>query len=102
MVPDYDFGGDPRSFGAFDDGDGGQVAFLSADTASFGITEDGGAGLQFLLGPGCAPEDGWVIVDRSFAERPAGQTLARITRDAARCPQRLDHAFTRWHVQPLE
>ncbi len=101
VVQDYDFGDEPRAFGRFDDGDGGQVAFLGAGTASFGITEDGGAGLQFFLGPGCAPEDGWVIVDRSFAERTSGQMLARITRNADRCPQRLGYAFTRWHVQPV-
>ncbi len=101
VVQSYDFGDAPRAFEQFDDGDGGQVAFLGADGASFGITEDGGAGLQFFLGPDCTPENGWLIAGRSFASRTTGQALARITRNAARCPQRLGYAFTRWHVQPL-
>ena len=61
----------------------------------------GGGRLQFFLGPDCTPENGWLIVDRSFALRTTGQALARITRNAAGCPQRLGYAFTRWHVQPL-
>ncbi len=101
VVQTYDFGDASRSFGQFDNGDGGQVAFFSTTTASFGITEDGGAGLQLFLGPGCGPEDGWVIVDRSFATRQDGATLARITRNPGRCPGRLGYAYTRWHVQPV-
>jgi len=101
VVQTYDFGDDPRSFGQFDTGDGGQVAFFTADTAAFGITEDGGAGLQFFIGPGCQPVDSWVIVDSSFATQPAGEMLARITLRVSPCPVRLGYAFTRWHVQPV-
>jgi hypothetical protein len=101
VVQTYDFGDDPRAFGQFDDGDGGQVAFFSPHTAAFGITEDGGAGLQFFIGPGCAPVDSWVIVDSDFPASPAGDTLARLTRRQDACPARLGYAFTRWHVQPL-
>ena len=101
VVQATDFGDAPRRFGTFEDGDGGQVAFFSADTASMGLTEDGGAGLQFFIGPRCMPRDAWVIVHSSFATHPAGQTVARITRRLSTCPGRLGYAFTRWAVQPV-
>ena len=103
VVQTYDFGdrGSGRAYGRFDSGDGGQVAFFSAGSAAFGITEDGGAGLQLFIGPACTVLDSWVIVDASFGQRPSGETLARITRDPARCRDRLGYAYTRWHVQPV-
>lgn len=107
VVQTYDFGDGPpgrgRRFGQFDHGDGGQVAFFTGGSAAFGITEDGGAGLQFFIGPGCSPVDSWVLVDSTFdpAVRPAGETLARITRQQDRCPARLGYAYTRWYVQPF-
>ena len=101
VLQTYDFGDQPRRFGAFDPGDGGQVAFFTGATAAFGITEDGGAGMQLFIGPGCAPTDGWVIVDRSFAMQPSGEALARITRNPRQCPDRLGYAYTRWRVQPV-
>ena len=97
----FDFGDGPRRFGAFDEGDGGQVVFLTARTASVGVTEDGGAGLQLFLGPGCMPDDSWVLVDSGFPASPSGETLARITRRQDRCPDRLGYAYTRWRVQPF-
>jgi hypothetical protein len=102
VLQTYDFGDDGRAFGRFDAGDGGQVAFFSGQTASFGITEDGGAGLQLFIGPGCRPVDSWVIVDTGFAAQQAGEALARITRRADRCPDHLGYAYTRWHVQPVQ
>ena len=101
VVQTYDFGDQPRAFGRFDAGDGGQVAFFSANAAAFGITEDGGAGLQFFIGPGCQPLDSWVVVDSSFTRAPMGQTVARLTRQQAACPAHLGAAFTRWRVQPV-
>ena len=101
VLQTYDFGDPPRRFGQLDAGDGGQVAFFTGTSASFGVTEDGGAGLQLFIGPGCAPVDGWVVVDRSFTVQPAGNTLARITRQARLCPDRLGYAYTRWRVQPV-
>ena len=95
VLQTYDFGDPPRRFGQLDPGDGGQVAFFTGTSASFGVTEDGGAGLQLFIGPGCAPVDGWVVVDRSFAEQPAGDMLARITRQPRLCPDRLGYAYTR-------
>jgi hypothetical protein len=61
VVQTCDFGGAPRHFGQFDAGDGGQVAFFTADTAPFGITQDGGADLQFFIGQGCQPVDFWIL-----------------------------------------
>jgi hypothetical protein len=101
VVQTFDFGDAVRRFGQFDSGDGGQVAFFSANSASVGVTEDGGAGLQFFIGPGCTPLDGWVIVDSSFATAPSGATVARIGQRQAGCPQRLGFAATRWHVEPI-
>ena len=101
VLQTYDFGDPPRAFGRMDQGDGGQVAFFTPDTAAFGITEDGGAGMQLFIGPGCAPVDSWVVVDRSFATRPAGEMLARITRRMDHCPAQMGYAYTRWRVQPV-
>lgn len=97
----WDFGGDARAFGRFDRGDGGQIAFFSDRSASFGLTEDGGAGLQLFIGPGCALLDSWIIVDRSFETAPAGAATARLTRQRGRCPDRLGYAYTSWRVQPV-
>lgn len=101
VVQATDFGDTPRRFGQFEPGDGGQVVFFTAGSASIGLTEDGGAGLQFFIGPGCTPLDAWVIVDSSFPARPAGEMVARITRRRTACPDRLGYAFTRWSVQPV-
>lgn len=100
----FDFGdnGDgPRRFNAFDPGDGGQLVVLTPATASVAVTQDGGAGLQLFLGPACAPSDGWVLVDAGFPASPAGETLARITRQPDRCPSHLGYAWTRWQRRPL-
>ena len=42
-----------------------------------------------------------MVVDSSFATQPAGETLARITRQQDRCPARMGYAYTRWQVQPF-
>lgn len=101
VVQTFDFSDAVRRFGVFDQGDGGQVVFFSDTTASVGITEDGGAGLQFFLGPGCTPVDSWILVDSSFPDRPSGEALARITRRPDRCLGRLGYAYTRWRLQPV-
>ena len=97
----WDFGDDVRAYGRHDPGDGGQIAFFSERSVAFGVTEDGGAGLQFFIGPGCGLLDGWIIVDSGFATATAGEAMARITRRRDRCPGRLGYAYTRWDVQPV-
>ena len=101
VAQSWDFGDDVRAYGRHDPGDGGQIAFFSERSVAFGVTEDGGAGLQFFIGPGCGLLDGWVIVDESFAAADAGETIARLTRRPQACPQRLGHAYTRWQVRPV-
>lgn len=101
VVQSWDFGDDVRAYGRHDPGDGGQIAFFSGRSVAFGLTEDGGAGLQFFIGPGCGLLDGWIIVDSSFASAPSGETTARLTRRPQACPQRLGYAYTRWHVRPV-
>ena len=101
VVQATDFGDPPREFGHFEPGDGGQVVFFTPESASVGLTEDGSGGLQFFIGPHCTPSDAWVLVDNSFATRPAGQMVARITRRQPACPDDLGTAFTRWSVQPV-
>ena len=101
VLQTYDFGDPPRAFGRLDEGDGGQVAFFTGETVAFGVTEDGGAGMQLFIGPGCVPADSWVVVGRGFATQPAGEALARITRNMDRCPAHLGYAYTRWRVQPV-
>lgn len=97
----WDFGDAVRAFGRHDPGDGGQIAFFSERSVAFGLTEDGGAGLQFFIGPGCGLLDGWIIVDSSFPASPSGEATARITRRRDRCPERLGYAYTRWEMRPV-
>jgi hypothetical protein len=108
VVQTFDFGTHPRVFDRFDAGDGGQLAIFSEDSVSFGLTEDGGDGLQFFQGPDCAASDpvarlrnAWVLVDRGFAPERPGERLARLTKWPERCPHALSNAFTRWHVRSL-
>lgn len=109
VVQTFDFGTHPRRFDRFDPGDGGQIAIFSANAVSYGLTEDGGDGLQLFLGPDCAAadpvarlRDSWVLVDRTFAaDARAGERLARLTKWPERCPHALSNAFTRWRVRAL-
>lgn len=108
VVQTFDFGTDPRVFGRFDAGDGGQIAIFSARTVSYGLTEDGGDGLQFFYGPACAAGDpverlrnSWVLVDRSAETARSGTLLARLTKWSDRCPHALSNAHTRWKVRRL-
>lgn len=101
VAQSWDFGDDVRAFDRHDPGDGGQIAFFSERSVAFGVTEDGGAGLQFFIGPGCGVLDGWIIVDDSFAAVPSGEVVARITRRSQACPGRLGYAYTRWRVRPV-
>jgi hypothetical protein len=112
----FDFGfGDGRQFGKFDAGrgDGGDVTLVSGEAASFAATEDGGAGFQLFVGSGCRDRPDTAALNRSWIialldpERPLeGETVARLRslREGRQesCPGRLDAAYTRWHVQPVQ
>jgi hypothetical protein len=108
VVQTFDFGTPPRRFDRFDAGDGGQLAIVSAGSVFYGLTEDGGDGLQLFRGPDCASpdpaarlRDSWVLVDRTFAPGRPGERLARLTKWPDRCPHALSNAFTRWHTRAL-
>jgi hypothetical protein len=55
IIQTFDFGDAPRTFGKFDagQGDGGQLLAMMDGWASAIMTEDGGAGVQWFIGPGC-------------------------------------------------
>jgi hypothetical protein len=108
VVQSFDFGAPPDRFDGFDPSDGGQVALFSPYAVFYGLTEDGGGGLQLFLGPACgSPDpaerlrDSWLLVDRSFTPDRPGEALARLTNKPDRCPGALSNAFTRWQVRTL-
>jgi hypothetical protein len=108
VAQSFDFGAPPRRFGWVDSSDGGQIAIFSPASVSYGLTEDGGDGLQFFFGHDCRAagaadrlRDAWVIVTRDFAPDRPGETVARLTKSWDRCPGALSYAFTRWHVEAL-
>ena len=112
----FDFGaGEGRQFGVFDAGrgDGGDVTLLSLGAVSFAVTEDGGAGFQLFVGPDCrdrvsaaALTQSWIIALLDPHQSLQGQTVARLNdlREGrqANCPARLNAAFTRWYVRPVQ
>jgi hypothetical protein len=108
VLQSFDFGSPPARFDRFDPSDGGQLALFSPNAVAYGLTEDGGGGLQLFLGPACASPDpvarlqaSWIVVDRSFAAGRPGHALARLTTSPERCPAALANAFTRWRVRGL-
>jgi hypothetical protein len=104
----FDFGLPPNQFGRFDPSDGGQIAIFSPSSVSYGITEDGGDGLQLFFGRDCRAlgaadrlRDSWEIVAHGFAPDQPGETVARLTKRWNQCPDQLGYAFTRWRVRLL-
>jgi hypothetical protein len=111
----FDFGGNGgRQFGVFDAGrgDGGDVALLSPKAASIAATEDGGGGFQLFVGPECRDQIGaaaltqsWIIALLDPNAPLQGETVARLADlgpgRQAKCPARLNDAFTRWRIQPV-
>ena len=104
----FDFGNNERVFGQFDHGDGGQIVVFSPRSVAFGLTEDGGGGLQFFFGPQCNAReralrisDSWIVVDRSFSLNQPGHSTTRLSQNPSACPDRLNYSFTRWQVKPV-
>ncbi len=111
----FDFGvGENRRFGVFDRGsDGGDIAVLSGGAASFGITEDGGAGFQLFVGECSGPVDAaalrhsWILAefDPAHPALLAGTTIARLNDLTAghqdQCPARFNASYTTWRVVPF-
>jgi hypothetical protein len=112
----FDFGfGEGRQFGKFDTGrgDGGDIALVSQEAVSIAATEDGGAGFQLFVGADCrdrpdaaALNRSWIIALVSPDQPLRGETVARLRSlkqtQQEGCPARLNAAFTRWHVQPVQ
>lgn len=107
FIQTFDFGTDGRTFGTFDGGrgDGGQVLLFVGDWASFAMTEDGGAGVQWFLGEDCrASSDpqarflSWLVFRRDVEEGHWRNALARLNVAASptECPHRFNAALTRF------
>ncbi len=73
----FDFGDEKRMFGRFDGalGDGGQILVVVDGWASAIMTEDGGDGVQYFIGPGCrtsaksAGELSWLFFNSNVERR---------------------------------
>jgi len=109
----FDFGDEKRAFGHFDAslGDGGQVLVVVDGWASAIMTEDGGDGIQYFIGPGCetsaqpaAGELSWLFFN-SHAERGQwNSTLARLNKGRAmsECPTAFNTALTRYRADTID
>lgn len=112
VIQTFDFGDEPRRFGRFDrgNGDGGQVLlFVPGGWVSAAMTEDGGAGVQFFVGPGCKDDTGndlrfhsWLFfrndVGPEWQDEVARLTIARGATD---CPRRFTTAYTRYRLADI-
>lgn len=108
-----DFGDTARQFRRFDagKGDGGQVVQI-IDAAAYGImTEDGGAGYQWFIGPACRGPAGGLERFKSWlffaADVPAGAWRQRIAelamaRSAVGCSPGFAKSLTRYRLEPIE
>ena len=105
MMHTYDFGTAGRTFGVFDRGrgDGGGIAELHGRTAAITVTEDGGSGVQWFLGPLCRGEldpskSGWVLFTSQVSSLwHHSVVLLRKEPEKGRCPTVFDKSFTQWH-----
>lgn len=106
IVQTFDFGDQRRTFGRFDGGpgetggDGGQMLVLRDGAAFILMTEDGGGGAQWFLGPDCRA--GWLVAEPGAGvEWRSRVARLRIARGANACPTAFDAAFTRWRLAEL-
>lgn len=110
VIQTFDFGSGGRSFGKFEDGDGGQIIAFSKNSASIVMTEDGGGGFQLFAGAKCRAtkiepsffHDSWLIVGKSSENIAAGNDIAilRIIKTLS-CPTSFDYAYTEWHFADI-
>lgn len=108
-----DFGDTVRQFRHFDagKGDGGQVAQI-IDDAAYGImTEDGGAGYQWFVGPACrGPAGGldrfksWLFFAADVAPGMWRQRIAELAmaRSASGCAPGFSRALTRYRLETID
>jgi hypothetical protein len=113
VVQTFDFGTDGRRFGRFDGGrgDGGQVLVFVDKWASFVMTEDGGAGVQWFVGEGCrtsrqpdARYASWLVFGDDVTPGAWGSAVARlnIAAEPGACPRRFNDAYTRYRLDEVE
>jgi len=113
VIQTFDFGDAPRLFGRFDAdlGDGGQVLVLADGWASAIMTEDGGAGVQWFIGPRCrvAPKTdagfvSWIFFGNDVKAGGWQTVVARLNRAAspAACPMDFNAAYTRYRADQIE
>src|ERR1043165_4764055 len=107
VVAQYDFGFSPRAFGRFDQGEGGQLIYVGARSATVIVTQDS-KGLKFMYGPGCQSmqslnslTDSWLLFDNTITSSAQGIALARLSQslDPEQCPMRLGSSLTLWSVR---
>ncbi len=103
-VHTFDFGTGGRTFGVFDQGkgDGGQIAEIDEASVAFTMTEDGGDGVQWFVGPRCwGDEDtlksGWLIFTTTLGEEWT-QSIVRLQKARHRndCSIFFSRSLTRW------
>src|SRR5262249_22019473 len=109
----FDFGDEKRAFGRFDagQGDGGQVLVVVDGWASAIMTEDGGDGIQYFIGPGCrtsaqtaAGELSWLFFNGNVQRQRWDYTVARINkgRSISECPTVFNAALTRYRADTID
>jgi len=109
----FDFGDEKRAFGHFDAGlgDGGQVLVVVDGWASAIMTEDGGDGIQYFIGPGCrtstvpaAGELSWVFFNSDVERGQWNSTMARLNkgRSSSECPTVFNTALTRYRADTID
>ncbi len=108
-----DFGDTERQFRRFDagKGDGGQVVQI-IDDAAYGImTEDGGAGYQWFVGPGCrGPAGGlerfksWLFFAADVTSGSWRQRIAELAmvRSASECSRGFAKSLTRYRLEAIQ
>jgi len=113
ILQTLDFGNPPRIFGKFDagQGDGGQVLTIVDGWASAIMTEDGGAGVQWFIGPGCqtAPKNdaglaSWIFFGQVMRSGDWRSVVARLNRATSPtgCPTHFNTAYTRYRSDLID
>jgi hypothetical protein len=113
IVQTFDFGDGNRKFGRFDAGlgDGGQVLVVVGGWASAIMTEDGGDGVQYFIGPGCqsapqtdAGELSWLFFSGDVSRDKWHSVEAHLNkgRSIFECPPVFNAAFTRYRADTID
>jgi hypothetical protein len=102
ILQTLDFGDTRRAFGRYDRGlgDGGQAVVLQGADAALILTEDGGGGRQWLLGPDCGA--GWLVAAAPLRDAWQQRVVRLAIAPAPQaCPRALNPSLTRWRLARL-